>query len=51
MAKKTGGQLNENTGRVETGRLPRGSVEDTTVIYDGPFAALRRRADRKRQGW
>jgi hypothetical protein len=50
MAKKTGGQLNENTGRVEKGRLPKGSTEDATVIYDGPFAALRRRADQRRAG-
>jgi hypothetical protein len=50
-ARKTGGQVNESTGKVERGRMPKGSVEDATVIYDGPFAALRRRADRKRQGW
>lgn len=46
--KKTGGRLNGSTRRVESGRMPKGSTEDATVIYDGPFAALRRRADRRR---
>jgi hypothetical protein len=34
VAKKTGGQLNENTGKVETGKMPRGSVESYAVIKD-----------------
>lgn len=48
---KTGGQLNETTGRVEKGRMPKGSLGGAATVYGGPFAALRRRADRKRQGW
>jgi hypothetical protein len=40
---KTGGQVNENTGRVEKGRMPRGhSVEDVaTVKHFGLFDSIR----------
>jgi hypothetical protein len=34
VAKKTGGQVNENTGKVETGKIPKGSVEGPAVIRD-----------------
>lgn len=34
MAKKTGGQVNDSTQKVETGKIPRGSVEVPTVIKD-----------------
>lgn len=34
MGKRTGGQVNENTGKVETGKMPKGSVEVATVIKD-----------------
>jgi len=50
MAKKTGGEYCWETGKVKTGRMPRGSTEDVATVYGGPFAALRRRADRKRAG-
>jgi hypothetical protein len=40
---KTGGQVNENTGRVETGRIPRGhSIEGAaTVKHFGLFGSIR----------
>jgi hypothetical protein len=34
MARKTGGQVNSATGRVEKGRMPKGSLEDACVIKD-----------------
>lgn len=40
MARKTGGQLNEATGRVETGRIPRGSLEEPMTIKEGPLSRL-----------
>jgi hypothetical protein len=40
---KTGGQVNENTGRVEKGRIPRGhSLEDVaTVRHFGLLDSIR----------
>jgi hypothetical protein len=34
MARRTGGQVNDQTGRVEKGRMPKGSLEDACVIKD-----------------
>jgi hypothetical protein len=42
MAKK-GGQLNESTGRVERGRMPKGSLEEPMTIKDGPFRVFRKK--------
>jgi hypothetical protein len=44
--RKTGGQVNENTGRVETGRIPKGSVESCQTIKDGPLRIFRRKSGR-----
>lgn len=43
MAKRTGGQLNESTGRVERGRMPKGSLDEPMVIVDGPMRIFRKR--------
>lgn len=43
MAKKTGGQLNSDTGRVERGRMPRGSLDEPMTIKDGPFRVFRKK--------
>lgn len=40
---KTGGQLNERTGRVEAGRMPQGSLEGCVTIKDGPLRVFRKR--------
>lgn len=40
MARKTGGQFNEATGRVETGRMPKGSVEEPRTFKEGPLRRL-----------
>lgn len=43
MARKTGGLLNDSTGKVERGRMPKGSLEEPTVIIDGPMRIFRKR--------
>jgi hypothetical protein len=40
MAKKTGGQLNPDTGRVEKGRMPQGSCEEPRTFKEGPLARI-----------
>jgi hypothetical protein len=40
---RRGGEIDQNTGRVVTGRIPRGSTEDCRTIKEGP---LKRLADR-----
>jgi hypothetical protein len=40
MAKKTGGQVNTSTGRVEKGRMPQGSCEEPHTFKEGPLARL-----------
>lgn len=40
MAGRTGGQLNPNTGRVEKGRIPKGSCEEPATFKEGPFKRL-----------
>ena len=39
MARR-GAEIDEYTGRVVTGRMPRGSVEVPTTIKEGPFKRL-----------
>lgn len=41
MARKSGGQVNPATGRVERGRMPKGSLEEPMTIKDGPLRWLR----------
>lgn len=43
MTRRTGGQLNPDTGKVERGRMPKGSLEEPTVIKDGPLRIFRKR--------
>jgi streptogramin lyase len=40
MARKTVGQLNPSTGRVEEGRMPKGSCEEPATFKEGPLARL-----------
>lgn len=40
MASKSGGQVNADTGRVEKGRMPKGSVEEPHTFKEGPLARL-----------
>jgi hypothetical protein len=39
---RTGGQLNPETGRVEKGRMPKGSIESCQTIKDGPMRIFRK---------
>lgn len=39
MASKTGGQVNSR-GRVEKGRVPKGSLEEPVTFKEGPLARL-----------
>jgi translation elongation factor EF-Tu-like GTPase len=48
MARKTGGQVNDVTGRVERGRMPKGSLEDVVTIKEGPLSRLLNRKGGKR---
>lgn len=43
MAERTGGQLNERTGKVERGRMPRGTLEGCVTIKDGPLRIFRKK--------
>ena len=46
---KTGGQYNYETGRVERGRMPKGSMEDVcTFKHNTILAALGRGLSRKK---
>ena len=38
MARRSGGQLNTNTGRVERGRIPKGSTEDAATFRENQIA-------------
>lgn len=40
---KSGGQLNPSSGRVEKGRLPKGSLEDPYTFKDGPMRIFRKK--------
>jgi hypothetical protein len=46
MMSRTGGQVNPETGRVEKGRMPKGSVEECRTIKDGPLRVFRRKPGR-----
>jgi hypothetical protein len=48
MARKSGGQLNESTGRVERGRVPKGSLEEPMTFKEGPLSRLLNRKGGKR---
>lgn len=48
MARKTGGQVNYDTRRVERGRMPKGSLEDAMTIKEGPLSRLLNRRGKKR---
>jgi hypothetical protein len=39
MAKKTGGQFNYSTGRVESGRMPKGSLEEPVTFKENQILA------------
>lgn len=45
MTRKTGGRLGDN-GRVQTGRMPNGSLEEVKTIKDGPMRVFRSRKGR-----
>lgn len=40
MARRSGGQLNENSGRVEKGRMPKGCTEDPATFRENQIARL-----------
>jgi hypothetical protein len=40
MARRTGGQVNPGTGRVEKGRMPKGSCEEPATFKEGPLARM-----------
>ena len=40
MSRRTGGQLNPDTGRVEAGRMPKGSTEDPATFRENQIARV-----------
>lgn len=38
MSRRTGGQLNPDTRRIEAGRMPKGSTEDHTTFRENQIA-------------
>jgi hypothetical protein len=40
MVRKTGGQVNESMGRVERGRMPKGSLDEVRTFKEGPLRRL-----------
>jgi hypothetical protein len=43
MTRRTGGRVGDD-GRVVTGRMPKGSLEEPMTIKDGPFRVFRKRS-------
>lgn len=39
MGRRTGGQLNCDTGRVESGRMPKGSLEEPATFKENQILA------------
>jgi hypothetical protein len=40
MARRTGGQISDVTGRIERGRMPKGSTEDVATFRENQVGRL-----------